>query len=162
MHKVMLHRLLTVMCLAIPAGAAAVPPRIGHPGATRAIQPVLTPLPERDRLLPIGLNCPIDHQNGVLEILWENLAGQRQSTRVTYRAGQMQILEILRAPVNDAFRSTFVMDLSHPNADLHEITTSLATAADQVRRDVCLGDAVARRQHQARMDANRGTLRTPR
>ena len=163
LHGATLPGLLATLWLSIPVAAYSAVPRGGDPAARLSIQPVLMPLPERDVPHLIGLNCPTDHENGVMETLWESRAGQRQSIRVTYRAGRMQILEILQAPANGTFRSSFVMDLSLArDAEYHESVLSMAPAADGMRREACLGDAAGRARYQARMDANRAMLRQPR
>jgi len=110
----------------------------------------------------MGLNCPTDHEDGVMEILWDNRAGQRQSTRVTYTAGRIQLLEILQAPAAGSFRSSSVMDLIvERDAEFYENVLSIAPAADTMRWEACLGDAAGRARYQAPMDANRAMLRQP-
>ena len=154
--------ILTTLCLGAPALAHAPISRGSDAAARLSIQTVLRSLPERDVPHLIGLNCPTDHENGVMEILWDNPAGQRQSIRVTYSAGRMQLLEILQEPAAGIFWSSFVMDLSlERDAEYHENVLSIAPAADTMRWEACLGDADGRARYQAPMDANRAMLRQP-
>jgi len=162
MLHVTLLSCITALFLSVPAAAIPAFPHGGERLARPSIRPVLTPLLERDVPHLIGLNCPTDHVNRVMETLWETRAGQRQSIRVTYRAGRMQTLEILGALGNEGFRSSLFMDLTlGRDAEYHESVLSMASAADRLRQDVCLADTVACARHQAQMAANRAMLLQP-
>jgi len=154
---------LLMLCLSIPVAAYSAVPRGGDPAAKLPIQSAIVPLPERDVPHLIGLNCDTGHENGVTETLWQNLAGQRQSIRVTFRVGRMQTLEIRQAPANGNSLSSFVVDLSpERDAEYRESVLSTAPEAVGMRREACLGVAAGRALYRAPTDTNHAMLRQPR
>jgi hypothetical protein len=130
-----------------------------------------TSIPGDADFLPISLSCPEDN-DGVLEVVTRNRAGQRQrfqavvaNGQVTYAArGEADLgrdfdeVVIVTLSAMTVFRPDGSVEVERAGANSQHVAAAILSDANALGGDSCIGSPAARRQHAELLTENRRSL----
>lgn len=108
------------------------------------------------KFFPIELICPATESDGTLNLVSQNVIGDRNQMRVLYFDYNPKTVEVAVAGAGDVLKTILRIDLVSDNHPIdQEYANELAAKANAIKTNVCEGTASNRRRYLAALAKNK-------